>query len=351
MELRSLLEGAKSWQCVILEDSGKGNSQILHDIFPDLDDPQLRVIQGLNTQNLIHFTKFLGYQLASEAHIYSNHPLHIKEPLVGQKMISLRSNLLIVEENHGAGKAIELIDAFIEEILIFYYEEFLKTRSDDSISKFLKSNNFCEEDDPILAALPISVQVRNYVSLRQELYLTKLSLMFSTKSSSNDEMQKNKTGTFANSDHPFVSRGENWLFFSEGDVKTIDESQPYKGNFCENAFWFENDAIFVHDKINEESISDFEVIEDANFKERQSTTVLAQSNDVENTISADKSNAYDDYEKEIAAANIQHWWRACKHSQLLDPFNFVDFQDPSFNEPLFGNTDNFEEDKYDKAAI
>lgn len=175
--------------------------------FPVMSEQQSRLILSLDAEQFVEMTRFAEYQIASEAYVYANLPMCMTEPLTCEQERSLVSCLTDLHEKVDKEMVVvKYIDEFVRDILSFYETQIVhcSVKQNQPLKVFLAENNFCDSSDPVFAALPSTITVRSYVSMRQRLHQIKLSLLFQIGSfgSKNDQDAGNSdTIAWATRDH------------------------------------------------------------------------------------------------------------------------------------------------------
>jgi hypothetical protein len=197
-EIRAVLEGCRNFLDIIQahgvnsfpsvgtilremsnEDVEIRDSLLLQDLgFSKLKDRQVALIASLDPSQVAELVRYTAYQLASEAHLYANLDLLMTDPLSHEQAKELSDSLVATEKD--AATTVREIDDFVNNILSFYEAQLLQSAKafNPTLRRFLSESNFCDASDPVFSALPASITLRQYKSLRQLLHQIKLSLMF-----------------------------------------------------------------------------------------------------------------------------------------------------------------------------
>jgi hypothetical protein len=191
--------------------------------FPALDDNQMRLVRSLNSREFVELLLYLLYQMASEAYLFSSLPLYMKDPYTNEMKQELQSRLDELCGQMTARVVVDSLEVFTRDILAFYEIQLINAAAvtNQLLQPFLCSNNFCDDSDPVYAALPPKTALRNYVSLRQILHQMKLSFSSLSSDINPDVNADQKAKTSFNT----TSQGRCWLW--EG-------TNPMQENFAEN---------------------------------------------------------------------------------------------------------------------
>ena len=210
--------------------------------FPEMDTKQNRLILSLNNQQFVELVWYCGYQLASEAHLFSKLPLHVGEPLSDQMKHDLDLNLSLLGKDLSAKNLAADVDEFVRDVLGYYESQIVdeSSKSAESLQSFLLSHNFSDSSDPIFAALPKSISLRNYISLRQSLQQVKLSYLSRAQESSIPPQvgKKNPSMTSTSMSQCWLWEDLNCFDASENECNAVRGTSPH----AEKKFWFERDV-------------------------------------------------------------------------------------------------------------
>ena len=208
--------------------------------FPNLSKKQLQFLQSLDSSQTVQFVRFAARQLATEAYVYSSLPFFTKEPLGADSEKQIQQGIQGLCTSADTGRVIAYIEEFEGSILQFYEKQIIEGASKlVSLRSFLKDSNFCDSSDPVFALLPPSVTVRNYVSLRQLLHESRLSLMHHLTAKEGDDDEQiawdSESSSFVN------SPGRCWLWENERQNPidtdfTLDPTTEHEMNW---KLWFE----------------------------------------------------------------------------------------------------------------
>lgn len=323
--IRGLLEGCRSFLDLLLsygcetfrtvgswlEESADDAGQIdpLQSIgFSKLTEPQSRLILSLDMHQFVELTRYAGYQLASEAYLFSNLPLYMTEPLSDGHDEALSAAIFGLCDRCTAEETAQHVNAFVHDILGFYETQLVEgaVRSNPHLRAFLAENNFCDASDLICGALPSSITLRNLISLRQRLHQTKLSLMFT----STDLETAAAAADVRHNSFTKTSRGRCWLWEDEDLLRAstsdapAETESPYVASRNQWRLWFEQ-AIPVADN---ESVA---------ISTPQPLKAIFEVEDIAVDDSADAESR--------AAVLLQRWWR--RVVELRDAMRRMDCDD------------------------
>jgi hypothetical protein len=197
--IRAVLEGCRTFLDQLsatgkdfFETVGSGLDELLHSSdyssnstdleligFPKMSDAQSRLLLSLDVYQFLELIHYAVYQLASEAYLYANLPMHMTDPLTADIEMEVTHKLGALVNGNGVEGVVAAIDEFVRDVLCFYETQLIAgaNLSNPSLKAFLTENNFCDAADVVFAALPPELKVRNYVSLRQRLHQIKLSIL------------------------------------------------------------------------------------------------------------------------------------------------------------------------------
>lgn len=216
--------------------------------FPLMKDMQLKLIMSLKLIQLFEFITFLGYQLASEAYLYSNFPLCMTDPLSPSLSERVLHNFTrFCSEMMNLEEAVRSLDDFVNSVLSFYEAQICEasTSNNKSLRFFLINSNFCDETTfPFFTIIPEAVTIHNYVPLRQLLHQMKLAALH--RKAAVDVAEKyveEKSLNCSNRDSSFAkpSRGRCWMWV-EISVEEECERAIVASDDCnleEDEFWFD----------------------------------------------------------------------------------------------------------------
>jgi len=345
-ELRLLMEGLRTFLRLVQGSDGfdtVGKSALVEDLselFPGVEDIKLRVINGLCAADVAELVYFFGHQLASESHLFSNHPINMCCPVDVETYQLIQGRMDKIADEGKPLNAINSIDAFVRDVLIFYDGEIRKASSDKGLVEYLIESNFCDESDDILRLLPQTLTIRNYISLRQHLHQAKLRLMLRQEGSLpiNCSSKRDKEDL-----HPFLRFRESWLLRDDAcginSTPATSDCQKHRGyvkGLSREALWFEKafaDEAAQKDKFcgfDQNTIlskkSPFTASAKANIhlcdenKERDEADLLNLEEVIENDDESEfddddfysTSSNVGDFERDYAAREIQQWWRMKK---------------------------------------
>ena len=278
--------------------------------FPEMDKKQLRLIVSLNTPQLVELVWYCGYQLASEAHLFSNLPLYVGDPLTDQSRHELETNLLMLSKDMSAKTIAKNVDEFVRDVLGYYECQIVDeaSKSVEALRNFLVSQNFSDSSDQVFAALPKSISLRNYISVRQLLQQIKLSFLSRAHNSQESSMSM-KGGTKPGT----MSEGQCWLWEDtnyRGVTENKDDIEHIKPPpHHEQKFWFESN--FRCPDTKDEALQ-------PQYGENNSITT---SNPEMAADEVGKSGTQDEGQSKesLARSTLQRWWRMkYKHLQRYD---------------------------------
>ena len=221
--------------------------------FPQLNEMQINHLLSLDPPHLHQFIEFIGYQLASEAYLFSKLSVRKKESMSIKSRNLLRGHLLA--RNQKKEKFINILKAFVKDVLSYYENLILVALDSEKLSAFLQQNNLCDEEDlKIISLFPDDLSVGNYVSLRQELHQLTLMIEYQDSSilKSND-----------NDGHDAAQENVNqhrWSYFEEDKTNALLPYQDELGKFLVFTPWFERFS--VRDRVlNQDFDSDCDQLE------------------------------------------------------------------------------------------
>lgn len=262
-QLRALLEGCRSFLDLIWSDDkqtfvcvGDSLARLVHAIegeeesdhlmaigFPQLTAPQSRLVLALDAPQLVELIKYAGYQLASEAYVFSNLPLYMTNVLLTETVEQIQEALCSLVDRTGIEKVSCDIEEFVRDVLSFYETKIVDgaTKTNGALRTFLEENNFCDDSDQIFAAIPLTVSLRHYVSLRQTLHQIKLSIL---SGSTSIDPQLHEANTGRSEAFTKTTRGKCWLWedsnFSNDTTAGSSDKEPTKSTTRDQwKLWFE----------------------------------------------------------------------------------------------------------------
>ena len=320
-QLRSVLVGVRT--LIQSKSTCTSKSEIIHDIFPELNKPQQQLVASLTDQDFIDLVYFLGYQLASEGYLYSDHDVHLKFPISNDSAKQFRNQIYTLAKKTGFTSAVDCIDSFIEDVLIFYFNQLVTRDPDESITSFLETSNFCDATDPIFATISAEVSIKHYVSLRQELHQARLFLLLSCKDAGVGD-KLNSSGK----DSSLTFNDENWMLLDQlENTKSLDDETP-ENEKEESLFWYED--VIVEDVESDAIEMEYR---DSKTSEQNSYTIVEESSEDVNALLdfIQLNENLSEHELDTAASCIQAWWRYCMNSR---EWNIFDFDDDDNSGPL-----------------
>jgi cellobiose-specific phosphotransferase system component IIA len=236
---------------------------------PSLSGAQLKIVLSLTSSQLFDMVHYVGFQLASEGHLYSNLPLSMNTPISPGILDVLKSNITELSLTTSCKETINALQEFKDDILSFYQNQIRDhcSGSSGSMKDYLKKHNFCDESDLIFDTLPSEITVRNYIQLQQELH--QLRLHFAN--SSDDPSIDSKNDNDLNYSLLELRHGKSWFWSSRDGHKTkhrdneedIDDSSSHSSDvddsFVSNNsslsnLWFEVGR-YNNNKNNDDDIS------------------------------------------------------------------------------------------------
>lgn len=349
--LRAMLEGCRSLLDLLWSsehDSFEAIGLVLHDLvdaredakqsghlqaigFPRLTEAQLRLVLSLDMHQFVELVNYVGFQLASEAYLFSNLPLHLTEPLTDDIEDSILMAMCCLSEELGVEAVANQVEEFLRDVLSYYERQLLDgaSKTNQSLRLFLSKNNFCDASDRVFAALPLTVTLRHYISLRQCLHQLKLSLLYR----STDSVTAGATIGKRNDSFTNTTRGRCWLWedenISNGTEDTTEAygDEPPKAAHEQSRLWFEQ-PLPGAEVINAES---------AAVEEEHDDEAMAEMNvehaEKSEDIATDATHTFDDessrpVDRETSAARlVQCWWR--RELCLLIAMDFMDDESES----------------------
>jgi hypothetical protein len=335
--LRAMLEGCRSILDLLWSsqhDSFKAIGLFLHDLvdaredaeqsghlqaigFPRLMEPQSRLILSLDMYQFVELVNYAGFQLASEAYLFSNLALHLTEPLTDDIEDAISTTMRCLGEELGVEAVAKQVEEFSRDVLSFYEIQLLDgaSKTNQSLRAFLSENNFSDASDRVFAALPLTVTLRHYISLRQCLHQIKLSLLYRSTDSIT------AAATIVKRDDSFTktTRGRCWLWEDENISSGMDETTEAYGDEPRKAYrdqwrlWFEQ-ALPGTEVVNEESAAVEGDRDDVAMAE-----VNIETGEKPEEVVIDAAHAFDErgshpVDRETSAARLlQRWWRRELH--------------------------------------
>ncbi len=273
--------------------------------FPELGNSQAELLLSLDPPQLVEFVRFVGHQLASEAHVFSGLPLSLKEPLNFETIDSLDASFQRTGDKNGCSKTLQLLDDLVRDVLSFYEVHISREVSSwgQNFREFLLENNFCDASDPIFDLISPRLIVRNYVPFRCYLHQKRLSLMYQEVEES-QFMKENHADTNLN-----ISRGRCWLWDeNEFNNKEERDAQQYPYRRTPELLWFARSL--AKDPETEESM-EVDSIEANNAVDMDKMEV-DQETRLCSEVQPDEGGDCQAV-SETAVRKIQIWWR---HARL-----------------------------------
>lgn len=221
-----------------------GAQKILEDFgFSVLSETELKTILSMTSYQSVEMIHFVGYQLAAEGYSFANLPVSMKTPLSIETRNTLESNIYNQRKSHNHEEIIKALQEFKVDILNFYQRQIRDhcSSSNQSMRSFLAEQNFCDDSDVIFSSLPQEINVRNYVSLQQELHQLRLALSFSLKVNPCSKEGNDDSSNQENEGLPEPRRGESWLWQSrvgkpdngdEEDDISLGSSSSFSDSAC-----------------------------------------------------------------------------------------------------------------------
>jgi hypothetical protein len=331
--LRAILEGCRSILDLLWSsqhDSFEAIGLILHELvdaredaeqsdhlqaigFPRLTEPQSRLILSLDMHQFVELMNYAAFQLASEAYLFSNLPLHLTEPLIDEIEDAISTAMRCLSEELGVEAVAKQVEEFSRDVLSFYEIQLINgaSKTNQSLRVFLSKNNFCDASDRVFAALPHTVSLRHYISLRQCLHQIKLSLLYRSADSAT------AAATIEKRDDPFTktTRGRCWLWEDDNISSGMDETteadhdEPPRESRDLLSLWFEQ-ALPGTEVANVELVASEECHDNVVMPEVAGETVekpeevvthAAHAFEEEDSRPVDRGNG--------AARLLQRWWR------------------------------------------
>jgi hypothetical protein len=350
--LRAMLEGCRSILDLLWSsehDSFEAIGLILHDLvdaredaeqsgqlqaigFPRLMEPQSRLILSLDMHQFVELVNYAGFQLASEAYLFSNLPLHLTEPLTDDMEHSISTAMRYLGEELGVEAVTKQVEDFSRDVLRFYEIQLLNgaSKTNQSLRVFLLENNFCDASDRVFAALPLTVTLRHYISLRQCLHQLKLSLLYC----STDSVTAAATIVKRNDSFTKTTRGRCWLWEDENISSGMGETtescgdEPPKAARDQLRLWFEQvlpgkEVVDAEIGAAGEEELDDAAMSEANLetaeKLEEVATVATHAFNEGNSRPVDRDTS--------AARLLQRWWR--RELRLIASMNFMEDESES----------------------
>lgn len=298
--------------------------------FPSLDDSQIQFVRSLTSNEFVELLLYCMYQMASEAYLFSNLPLFMKDPYTFEMQQDLKHRLEEVCGRLKSRAVADSLEIFDRDILAFYEKQLMNgaAKTNELLQPFLCSNNFCDDSDLVFAALPPTTTVRNYVSLRQTLHQLRL-LFLSRSSDINPELSADQK---ASSSLHTISQGRCWLWEEKiqiqensaaDDIDVMGTSACIGPNNDRWKLWFEkqiprDEAVFIRsDPTDANGIPKTAANSDSSSSSLKDVDTARLSN-VETTAIFKCINDRSDNGTTIvnAAKRVQTWWRrvsVCTH--------------------------------------
>ena len=138
-----------------------------------------------------------------------------------------------------------------------FYENLIRDRcgsANDALKAFLEESNFCDDSDPVFAALPDTVTIRNYIPLHQELHQLTHILLSREGRDSPETADGESVGACSTSSYAKPIRGKCWLLnvddmdrgnnnglgTDSDDISFDDESIDNAWEDVDGSLWFED---------------------------------------------------------------------------------------------------------------
>ena len=332
--LRAMLEGSRSLFDLLLSnernefqtigsaldenvqarDATEQNSDPLQALgFPKMSGKQSRLVLSLDAFQTVEFVNYAAQQLASEAYLFAGLALYMTDPLSDDTANEIKAGIDSLCSGRNVEAVVQHIDEFVRDVLSFYESQIVQgaAKTNSSLRTFLSRSNFCDGSDPVFAALPTTVSLRHYASLRQLLHQVKLSLMFRLSS---DVMDAVATCEERNESLTTTTRGRCWLWedeeFTYTDINKKESEQPTQGQL-RGKLWFER-ALSATETIAATDTEAVEVVmeevdaETAHAAEPRRAPKHAEHQNEEVLLEGE----HDPEDAECRAATVlQRWWR------------------------------------------
>jgi len=272
--------------------------------FPELGNSQADLLLSLDPPQLVEFVRFVGYQLASEAHVFSGLPLSLNEPLSAETIDSIDVSFQRLESQNGRSKTLQILDDLVRDVLSFYEVHISREVSSwgQSLRDFLHQNNFCDPSDPVFDLVSPRLVLRNYVPFRCYLHQKRLCLMYQ-EVEENHFMKDNHVDSNLS-----ISRGRSWLW-DETESSNKEECQRgfHQNHRTPELLWFarplEEDPR-MEEFMEVDSTDTHSAVDMDKMEVDQPTQKCPEFQQVEGSNCQSVS--------EIAARKIQIWWRRAR---------------------------------------
>lgn len=332
--IRALLEGTRSLmshekyryafervgsileELVPAKDATGHNDQLLALGFPKMAEKQTRLVLSLDSCQLVELVHYTAHQLASEAYLFSKMPLFLRSPLNEGSEDEIKEGLNMLCVGRNVEEVVKLIEEFVRDVLSFYETQILDgaAKTNSALRSFLSENNFCDTSDPVFAALPSTVSLRHYVTLRLLLHQLKLEFMFRLSSADLD------TAT-ANEERNESLTGQCWLWEDE-ESTFMDVDSKASNNVAQSKvhwkLWFEQALSGTETAAAPDTEAVEVVMEEADAEIGPPTEQAKQSIE---EVAVDEEQDPEDA-KCRAATLLQRWWR--RELELLADMDFSD---------------------------
>ena len=297
--------------------------------FPVLRSAQAQLLLSMSSTQMASMLRWTGFQLSSEAYLFSGFPLRMKEQLLPRDLNAIESAISDMRASVGVHDTLNRVDEFARDVLTLYEGEMRKaaTRTPNrNLACFLRDDNpFCDESDPIFAILPTNVRLRHYVSLRSHLHQLKLSLVYDSECTSDTK----DTEVTELGDEPVEALSPNAWLWDEGTSMDVDQQcdQPMAQV---DKFWFETarTEMCLHEATSGQ------LCEQEGLQPKVS---LIQSwwrrlNTRRDATSAIAGHVNLTSCKEASTLRIQAWWR--RVSRNLETYSCIDMSDVDENSAM-----------------
>jgi hypothetical protein len=361
-QIRSMMEGCRNVLDVLYiskkEKLFESLGSLLHDLvstshddadvnplqemgFPTLVEKQSRLMLSLNTNEFFEIVFYCGYQLASEAYLFSNLPLYMNDPYTMEMKHELIGNLSGLLGEKSAKSVANHVDEFIRDILGFYERQLVNqaSKTNELLQVFLVTNNFCDDSDPVFSSLPPTTSLRNYISLRQTLQQMKLSLL-SCSTIASEFLPSTDCDSPANISLATTTRGHCWLWEDrsverDGAPNDVDDLALKMASHDQWKLWFEraippipgSDVVMADASSTVDEIAVTTQTPTPINNDTETFHVMNNNKSTIDDITADDIINLDINAEFYAARVLQRWWRRVTEYMSDNEFKYNVYSD------------------------
>lgn len=144
--------------------------------FPDLNEMQVEVLLSLRPVDMTELIDYIGYEIASEAFLFSTLAYRFKTILPVRVRLDLFRDISFVASTKGRDKVINSLESFVE--LLNSHENLLLVAPPSmSLKVFLEEASLISEESTLVfPMIPSEICIEHYVSFQKELQQTLLTL-------------------------------------------------------------------------------------------------------------------------------------------------------------------------------